>query len=352
MGFKISYTLAVSVNDSLDQTVKNAQVLTALAGLSCLEGTVLDHLTTEFADQKDFQGGYLRLTWEGDGRPLQLSIEIESPRELTKAELKKLRENLDGQVADGIGAGAFDFVTDATGLSIEMWALDSRKKSTLVQSQGTAWRPQSKAAEAKRNRQRCKEIKSVVETAEAEQVNQAKKKSKGAAKPDPKGLFNLLQKSDGYPRPKNIAKQIAAEIANLGGALSFIASHKMPFVNFRSADVLPLLLDAGLNPNLLDKEGHSLLWLSIWDVKCLSLLLDRGADINLQNDDVFRETALIRAAGAGEAKGVRLLLERGADPRLKTFFGQAALDEAKQNISRSPENAVVVKLLEDAAASH
>jgi hypothetical protein len=38
----------------------------------------------------------------------------------------------------------------------------------------------------------------------------------------------------------------------------------------------------------------------------------------------------IRAAWLGDAKSVRLLLNRGADPFLKSYFGNTALDEARQ----------------------
>jgi ankyrin repeat protein len=122
---------------------------------------------------------------------------------------------------------------------------------------------------------------------------------------------------------------VAAEITKLGGDLSFIRSGQLPYDLLHNRPILRLLLDAGLNPNMHDRDGHSLLWLAVGKADCVTLLLDRGADVNLRNTEVDGETALMRAAWLGDVKCVRLLLARGADPLLKTRFGNTALDEAK-----------------------
>ncbi len=349
MSVKLVFTAPASVKDSLDNAVKDAGVLAALADLSCLEGTVLDHLSAEIDDAKTWRGGFLRIAFSETGAPIQVIIDIESPRELTKQELKLLREDLDGQVSDGIGEGAFDFLSEAADLTIETYPPGCRK-SMLVQSDGNAWMPKNRATEAKLNRERCKRAAEAMKQCEAAVTAKASPKSgKGTAQRDIKNLMKLLILSDSHRRPKDIVRKIGAEIASLGGDLSFIKSKKLPFVNFRTENILILLLEARLNPNLLDQEGQSLLWLSTWNVKSLAALLERGADVNIVNDDVFKETALIRASWTHEIESVRFLLERGANPRIRTFFGGTALDKAKENASSNPENAkAVIKLLEDA----
>jgi ankyrin repeat protein len=72
------------------------------------------------------------------------------------------------------------------------------------------------------------------------------------------------------------------------------------------------------------------LWLAAGSAACVTLLLDRGADVNLRNTEVYEETALMRAAWFGDLKSVRVLLKRGADPFLKSYFGNTALDEARE----------------------
>jgi len=79
----------------------------ALAETSCLQGTVLEYLDPSFPHRTELRGGYLRLVL--GGKQLRVAIEIDSPRKLTEAELTALRDDLDGQVSDGIGEGGFDF---------------------------------------------------------------------------------------------------------------------------------------------------------------------------------------------------------------------------------------------------
>lgn len=116
MRAKLVYSAPVSVSDSLGEPIKDPQVLAALADISCMQGTVLEYLEPTFPEQAEFASGYLRLALVG--KRLQVQIEIDSPRKLKKAELSALREELDGQVSDGIGEGGFDFVATAAELTI------------------------------------------------------------------------------------------------------------------------------------------------------------------------------------------------------------------------------------------
>ncbi len=343
MGVKIVYSAPVSVTDSLGEPVKDPRILSALAGICCLEGTVLEHLDTKLSGQVELGGGYLRLFLKG--KRLELQIEIESPRKLEKSELSDLRESLDGQVSDGIGEGAFDFVATATSLSITTFPELDGKKGSLVQAAGDAWRPESVKAEVAANRRRCEEAAAAATTLEQEK-EEARGKRK-TAKPDPKKLFKLIQQGHAYPRPIAIEQELIAEIAALGGDLGFIESGCLPYERLNDSILLQLLLDSKLNPNLHDRDGHSLLWLAAGNPECVALLLDHGADVNFRNSEVYEATALMDAARLGVIETVKLLLARGADPSLKTRFGQTALDEARRNQHWGDPSATV-KILEDA----
>lgn len=85
MRTKFIYCAPVSLVDSLDEPVKDSRVYSAIAGLSYVDGTVLEHLNTELRGQSDFRGGYLRLIH--NGKVLEVSIEIDSPVKLEELEL-------------------------------------------------------------------------------------------------------------------------------------------------------------------------------------------------------------------------------------------------------------------------
>ena len=57
-------------------------------------------------------------------------------------------------------------------------------------------------------------------------------------------------------------------------------------------------------------------------------LLDAGADINIQ--DKFGETALMRAAAWGHTGVMELLIRAGADPGIKNNEGRTAIDLLKE----------------------
>jgi hypothetical protein len=317
MRTKLVYSAPVAVSDSLDEPVTDPKAFSALDGISIPEVSVLEYLDTDVPDQAEFRGGYLRLAL--DGKRLRVHIEIDSPRKLKRSELAELREALDGQVSDGIGESGFDFIGEAAGVSVQTFPDVGGGTSTLVQTTGNAWKPAKPSAERAANRKRCRAAAKAAKAAErAADVKLGKMKG---AKPDPKKLFRLIQGED--------REGVAAEIAKLGGDLSFIRSGQLPYDLLHNRPILRLLLDAGLNPNLHDREGHSLLWLAAGKVDCVTLLLDRGADVDFRNSEVYEETALMRAAWLGDVKSVRALLDRGADPLLKTRFGNTALDEAK-----------------------
>ena len=132
------------------------------------------------------------------------------------------------------------------------------------------------------------------------------------------------------------------------------------------AAIVPLLLQAGADPNIADNTGEyplmaAIMWASPVMVQCLldhkanvnaqgfagstvlmmaasrneensdkvKLLLAHGANVNARMDN--GTTALIYAAGTGEVNNLRLLLQHHADVRAKDKQGLTALQWAQRN---------------------
>ena len=111
------------------------------------------------------------------------------------------------------------------------------------------------------------------------------------------------------------------------------------------------LLDSGEDPNtrehytnrtalmIASEYGHT---------EIVRLLLDRGADINSQNDSY---TALIKASMLGKGDMAEFLLVRGADPNIQNIKGDTALMNAARysnsilNIEEGTDYIKVVELL-------
>ena len=102
--------------------------------------------------------------------------------------------------------------------------------------------------------------------------------------------------------------------------------------------ILKLLINAGANLDIQDKDGSTALMLVIYkgniNTEIVKLLTDGGADLNLQDTDGW--TALYAAVYDGNTEIVNLLINKGADKTLKTTkkfevypIGSAVCDIAK-----------------------
>jgi hypothetical protein len=137
-------------------------------------------------------------------------------------------------------------------------------------------------------------------------------------------------------------------------ALAFIISlvsantlHSIPPLTGVSTSLKKLCGNAMLEAeDTQDEINNDLLWAAQdGDIKNMKLALDRNADINFQND--WSQTALIKAAHRGHEEAVQLLIKAGAHLDLgKPWLGGSALIHAARR-----GHIKVAKLLLDAGAN-
>ena len=97
----------------------------------------------------------------------------------------------------------------------------------------------------------------------------------------------------------------------------------------RVTDRVGLVLDQGANIDARTPEGDTALILAGWltgDLALVRHLIERGADVNIANDN--GDTPLMDAAYLGRNEILEFLLASGADPDLRNKRGQSALDKA------------------------
>ena len=99
------------------------------------------------------------------------------------------------------------------------------------------------------------------------------------------------------------------------------------------ADVVKLLLDAGVDLNKADIDGETpLYWASVKDHQdVVKMLLDAGADPDMANNK-DEKTPLYQAAESGLEEVVKLLLHAGANPNKYDEEGISPLNKAVQNV--------------------
>lgn len=112
-----------------------------------------------------------------------------------------------------------------------------------------------------------------------------------------------------------------------------------------NAQIVTQFLAAGMNPNLKDPYGSTVLMLAAEKglTPIVIALLDGGADKEVK--DTAGNTALAWAAGEGHAETVKALLDRGANVNAANTSGKTALMAAVQY-----QHNDVVELLKQAGA--
>jgi hypothetical protein len=343
MRYKTLNSLRAQLVDHDGAIVSYEPLTTKLCGLACYSDSVLNYAELPFAQETALRGGYPRLA-VGEKGNLIISVEIDSRRKLTPKEVRVLREDFTGQLTDGIGAGCFDDLTIATGITVvPRFPIMSK----CTQTEGTAWRPRASTKNGN-VRRICVAAKLVEKIDFSGSKTDARLKStvpeKDAVKntdirkkPNLNKLFRLLAK----PERNQLFDQIKAELEACGNDLAMVGDGEYPHGNFNEPKLLRLLLNAGLPPEITDAKRYSLLIQAAGDPKSIELLLQHSVNINrvCDGDDA---TALIRAARLGKLKSVELLLKNGADPSIRNRAGKAAIQVVDK---RSRNRQAIVDLL-------
>jgi ankyrin repeat protein/predicted DNA-binding WGR domain protein len=152
---------------------------------------------------------------------------------------------------------------------------------------------------------------------------------KQGPKPTIERLLGLL-KHDYFYEGFDGFDEIGELITELGD-LSGIQDGKWPNIDrFEDPRLLRSLLDAGLNPEITDGSGNSLLSQCVGNPECIDLLLERGVAVDRRSGR-DHETALMRAAYKGDEECVERLLAAGADPTLEfSSFARVMLSMDRQ----------------------
>ncbi len=101
--------------------------------------------------------------------------------------------------------------------------------------------------------------------------------------------------------------------------------------SYMESDNYDLFVDALQHVPLTELNKELILIKAVdYDLKYAKLLLDKGVDINVKDED--GRTALIYATASNNAKMVKYLLFQGADKTIKDIFGKNALDYSTEEI--------------------
>ncbi|MEZ6136112.1 MAG: ankyrin repeat domain-containing protein [Pirellulaceae bacterium] len=168
---------------------------------------------------------------------------------------------------------------------------------------------------------------------EHEEANQQPSPSAQATKSTLRDLLRTIRKEH--------SPQTVIEIKRLitkAGELSQIEDRKWPFINLRNPEILQLLLNAGLRPEVIDTEGHSLLWQCASSPECIELLGKCGVDFNRRCGS-DGETPLMRAIYLKQPDAIKKLVKLGANPTLRLDKHLAAQLKRDPKLSKLVEKA-------------
>ncbi len=135
------------------------------------------------------------------------------------------------------------------------------------------------------------------------------------APPDPKAARTMELLRDGDHRAFQRMLSEDPRIASLKGPGG--STPLMYAVLYGDAGAVRLLLDNGADPNVRNEAGASTLMWAVDNLEKTRALLQRGADVNARSED-GRTALSIAASRFGSLAVVRMLLDSGADPSVKS----------------------------------
>lgn len=153
----------------------------------------------------------------------------------------------------------------------------------------------------------------------------------------PKATLKRLLRLMNHDLTPDKVEEILQVVGELGD-VSGIQDGEWPFNNISSPAIVRALLQAGLNPEITDTEGHSLLWQCAGCPECVDLLLERRVNVNRRSGGDF-ETALMRAIYSESIPAVQRLLKAGANPTVRLSWPIADKLKANAKLRKQIEKA-------------
>lgn len=148
----------------------------------------------------------------------------------------------------------------------------------------------------------------------------------GMAAPSGKELLTALREGDTAAAQRLIKSGVAVSADDDVGS-----SALMYAAVYADLPTMRLLLEHGADVNHADKSGATALMWSIPDEGKARLLLEHGAKVNAVSTLTGRTPLLIAAGRPGAARIVRLLLDKGADPKARDKEGLTTAHRAAFN---------------------
>src|SRR5215210_2491107 len=146
------------------------------------------------------------------------------------------------------------------------------------------------------------------------------------AAPSPNELLAALRRGDSAAVNNLVRSGAPVNVMDEYGssALMYAAIYADPAT-------MKLLLSRGADPNHADQSGATALMWSVSDAAKVRLLLAKGANVNSVSTLTGRTPLFIAVGRPGAAKVVKLLLEKGADPKARDKEGGTTLMRAAFN---------------------
>jgi N-acyl-D-amino-acid deacylase len=146
------------------------------------------------------------------------------------------------------------------------------------------------------------------------------------AGPSGKELLDALKRGDSVAVNRLVRSGAPVNVTDEYGS-----SALMYAAIYSDAATLKLLLSRGADPNHADQAGATALMWSVSDAAKVRLLVARSANVNAVSTLTGRTPLFIAAGLPGAANVVKLLLDKGADPKVRDKEGGTTLMRAAFN---------------------